>query len=76
MLLFLMVSECYHFYVIIFPSTCLGVIIYVIILCYHLLLSFSPFFLFPENVTHLFLNEKNDRKDGFQPVWKINYESA
>ncbi len=30
----------------------MGVIIYVIIWCYHLLLSFLPFFLFPENVTH------------------------
>ena len=28
------------------------VIIYVIIWCYHFLLSFPPFFLFPENVTH------------------------
>jgi hypothetical protein len=31
------------------------VIIYVIIWCFHLLLSFPPFFLFPENVTHSIL---------------------
>ncbi len=38
---------CYHF-----PLYIFYVIIYVIIWCYHLLLSFPPFFLFPENVTH------------------------
>jgi uncharacterized membrane protein len=38
---------CYHF-----SEYLLGVIIYVIIWCYHLLLSFPPFYLFPENVTH------------------------
>ncbi len=38
---------CYHF-----SLYLLGVIIYVIIWCYHLLLSFPPFYLFPENVTH------------------------
>ena len=38
---------CYHF-----PLYIFCVIIYVIIWCYHLLLSFPPFFLFPENVTH------------------------
>ena len=40
---------CYHF-----PLYIFCVIIYVIIWCYHLLLSFPPFFLFPENVTHSF----------------------
>ncbi len=38
---------CYHF-----PLYIFCVIIYVIIWCYHLLLSFPPFFHFPENVTH------------------------
>ena len=38
---------CYHF-----PLYIFCVIIYVIIWCYHLLLSFPPFYLFPENVTH------------------------
>ncbi len=38
---------CYHF-----SLYSIGVIIFVIILCYHFLLSFPPFFLFPENVTH------------------------
>ncbi len=38
---------CYHF-----PLYIFCVIIYVIIWGYHLLLSFPPFFLFPENVTH------------------------
>jgi hypothetical protein len=35
-----------------FPLYIFCVIIYVIIWCYHLLLSFPPFFLFPEKVTH------------------------
>jgi hypothetical protein len=52
MLSFFTVSKCHHFYVIIFPLYIFCVIIYVIIWCYHLLLSFPPFFLFPENVTH------------------------
>ncbi len=39
--------SCYYYCVIIFY-----VIIYVIIFCYHFLLSFTPFFIFPENVTH------------------------
>ena len=47
-----MVSKCYHFYVIIFPSTCWALSFMlsfdVIIYCYH----FPPLFLFPENVTH------------------------
>jgi hypothetical protein len=38
---------CYHF-----SLYLLGVIIYVIICCYPFLLSFPPFFLFPENMTH------------------------
>jgi hypothetical protein len=42
---------CYHF-----PLNIFCVIIYVIIWCYHLLLSFPPFFLFPENVTHSIQN--------------------
>jgi hypothetical protein len=45
MLLFL----CYHF-----PLYIFCVIIYVIIWRYQLLLSFPPFFIFPENVTHSF----------------------
>jgi hypothetical protein len=35
-----------------FPLYIFCVINYVIIWCYHLLLSFPPFFLFPENMTH------------------------
>ncbi len=38
---------CYHF-----PLYMFCVNMYVIIWCYHLLLSFPPFFLFPENMTH------------------------
>jgi hypothetical protein len=38
---------CYHF-----SLYSMSVINYVIIYCYHFLLSFPPFFLFPENVTH------------------------
>jgi hypothetical protein len=41
---------CYHF-----PLYIFCVIIYVIIWCYHLLLSYPSFFLFPENVTNSFL---------------------
>ncbi len=56
----LVIIWCYHFSrsanVIIFMLSfflyIFCVIIYVIILCSHLLLSFPPFFLFPENVTH------------------------
>ncbi len=42
---------CYNF-----PLYIFCVIIYVFIWCYHLLLSFPPFFLFPENVTYFVLS--------------------
>ncbi len=51
LLSFFTVSKCYHFPLYIFFNI-IYVIIYVIIWCYHFLLSFPPFFLFPENVTH------------------------
>jgi hypothetical protein len=55
---FRMLSFMLSFGVIIYFMLSFGVIIYfmlsfdVIIFCHHLLLSFPPFFLFPENVTH------------------------
>ncbi len=66
MLSFLTVSKCYHFYVIIFPSTSwvLSFMLSfdVIIYCYH----FPPFFLFPENVTHS--NQKSK-------IWELDNSS-
>ncbi len=53
---------CYHF-----PLYIFCVIINVIIWCYHLLLSFPPFFLFPENVTHSPFNEP--QKTGTCRAW-------
>ena len=47
---------CYHF-----PLYIFCVIICVIIWCYHFLLSFPPFFLFPENVTHSILPQRLQR---------------
>ena len=56
---------CYHF-----PLYIFCVIIYVIIWCYHLLLSFPPFFLFPENVTHSYIISDPDPK---RPGSEINF---